>query len=111
MKWFVFLLAMLPAITLGGDLELLVFTRQGCGPCDAAKRAIADDPTLTAGYAVRVVDTKADPRLAREYRVETVPVFVVVRNGREVRRTTGFRGPERLRDWLTGKTNRRRWGR
>lgn len=111
MKWLVVLLAMLPAITLGGDLELLVFTRQGCGPCDAAKRAIADDPTLTAGYAVRVVDTKADPRLAREYRVETVPVFVVVRSGREVRRTTGFRGPERLRDWLTGKANRRRWGR
>lgn len=111
MRFLAFLLAMLPALALAGDLELLVFTRPGCSPCDAAKRAIADDPSLTAGYAVRIIDTKAEPALAREYGVSSVPVFVIVRDGREVRRTVGFRGAERLRDWITGKTNRRRWGR
>lgn len=109
MRWLAFVLAMLPALAIGGDLELLVFTRPGCAPCDAAKRAIAEDPTLTAGYAVRIVDTKAEPQLAREYRISSVPVFVLLRDGREIRRTVGFRGPERLREWLTGKANRRRW--
>lgn len=109
MRWLVLLLAAAPAIAIGGDLELLVFTRAGCAPCNAAKAAIAEDPSLTAGYDARVIDAKADSELAREYGVSSVPVFVIVRDGREVRRTVGFRGAERLREWLNGKANRRRW--
>lgn len=111
LKHVVLLFLALPAIAVAGDYELLVFTRKGCQPCEAAKHAIADDPTLTAGYVVRMIDTQSDQQMARDYRVTSVPVFVMLRGDREIRRQTGFRGPERLREWINGKENRRRLGR
>lgn len=88
--------------------DLLVFTRKGCGPCDQAKAAIEADRSITIGYTLRMVDTGDEPAEARRYGVRSVPTFVVVRDGREVRRTTGFSSADKLRAWLDQKGRRRR---
>jgi glutaredoxin len=89
-----------------GD-ELLVFTRPGCSPCENAKAALAADPSITTGFTVTHVDTRERPEEARRYRVSSVPVFVVVRDGREIRRRAGFTSGDELRDWLSNKSRRR----
>jgi thioredoxin 1 len=89
--------------------DLLVFTRPGCPPCEAAKAALAEDPSIAVGYKLQQVDVQQNREMARKYGVSSVPVFVIVRSGKEVRRTVGFRSVERLRDWLDSPKLRRRW--
>lgn len=102
-----YLLAVLLASPAAGD-ELLVFTREGCAPCRAAKAALAADSSIAAGYKVTIVDTKADPDLAKRYRIGSVPVFVIVRDGTEIRRKVGFDNARTLEAWLQNKRKIRR---
>lgn len=92
--------------------DLYIFTRQGCGPCDSLKRALAASPDITGGYTAHLIDTKADPELAQKYRVKSVPTLIVLgENKRELRRTTGFTSEASLRAWLDGKNRRLLWRR
>lgn len=91
--------------------DLFIFTREGCGPCESLKRALAANPGLTSGYTLYMVDTKADPQLSGRYRVKSVPTLVVMDKGKELRRTTGFTNEQSLRAWLDRKTRRLLWRR
>lgn len=82
-----------------GD-ELYVFSRPGCAPCDRLKAAIAADPSLVAGFEVYKVDTAQRPDIAKRWAVTAVPVCVIVRDGKELRRRLGFTNSDDLRDWL-----------
>lgn len=100
-------LMLLVAATKADDLYL--FTRPGCPPCDKLKAAIAADPSLVAGFDVYKVDTAARPDLAQTWKVSGVPVVVLVRDGKEIRRRVGFTTADDLRDWLDDTQFRRKF--
>lgn len=74
---------------LAGD-SLYVFSRPGCSPCESMHRALKADPSLLEGVDVFKVDTKERPDIARKFSVTSVPVVVLVRDGKEVRRRVGW---------------------
>ena len=80
--------------------DVYLFTKPGCPPCDKLKAAIASDPSLLVGLDVYKVDAAARPDIAKTWKVAGVPVVVLVRDGREVRRRVGFTTADDLRDWL-----------
>jgi thioredoxin-like negative regulator of GroEL len=73
-----------------GEAEkvLVVFWREGCGPCRAMKGVI---DSVAAKFAVRVVRVNADscPKTLGRFSVCSVPVVVVLLHGREVDRIEG----------------------
>jgi thioredoxin-related protein len=98
---------MTPSRSTGEDL--FIFTREGCSPCASLKRALASNPSLTSGFTVYMIDTKADPELAKKHRVKSVPTLVVLgESGKEIKRTTGYSSEPSLRAWLDDKQARRR---
>ncbi len=79
--------ALLAALSAPGQPVLLDFHADWCGPCRSmeptVRRLVAD------GYPVRMVNVDRDPALARQFRVDGVPTYVMVVDGREVDRTVG----------------------
>lgn len=78
-----------------GQPVLLDFYSDTCAPCrlmEPTVRRLAAD-----GYAVRQVNIGREPDVARQFRVDQVPTFILVVNDREMSRAVGTVSYERLR--------------
>jgi thiol-disulfide isomerase/thioredoxin len=80
------------------DAVLLDFTAQWCGPCQKVKPLI--DQMQQEGYPIKQIDVDRNPELAQRYRVQSMPTFVMVVDGREVDRVVGGGDPVVLRPRL-----------
>ncbi len=79
--------ALLAALSAPGQPVLLDFYADWCGPCRSMEPTVRR--LVAEGYPVRLVNVDQDPALARQFRVEGVPTYVLVVDGRETGRMVG----------------------
>jgi len=65
--------------------EVIALTASWCGPCKRNEPVIAR--LEKQGVKIRRVDIDENPTLAAKYHVTSVPTYLVLRNGKEVKRT------------------------
>jgi len=87
-----------PGAAAEPDNVLLDFTATWCGPCQAMSSIVSR--LERQGYPIRKVDVDQEPGLAARYRVQSIPCFVLVANGKEVDRVTGGTTEAQLRGML-----------
>lgn len=81
--------------------ELLIFSANWCGPCQALKADLKKDPSIVAGYEWGFIDVGTEKELTQRYKVTTVPTLIVLdKDNNEVKRQMGYMGPEKLKKWL-----------
>ncbi len=72
-----------------------------CGPCQMMAPEFAKAAAQAAGQAVFVkVNTDAQPEIAGQFRIQGIPAFALLRQGRLVAQTSGFQPAARLLDWM-----------
>ena len=80
---------------------LVDFWADWCGPCKMAAPEVRRLAQELAGKAlVLKVDTEAEPQLAGRYRVQSIPNFIVFRNGEPVLQRAGVAPRSEMRRWL-----------
>lgn len=78
-----------------GETVLLDFTSPYCGPCQQMLPVV--DRLASEGVDVRKIDVSKDPATAQRFGVDRWPTFIVMVDGREVKRIVGATSYEQLR--------------
>ncbi len=85
------------ALTGAGQSVMLDFYADWCGPCRAMSPTV--EALIAQGYPVQRINIDQNRPLAAKYRVQNIPCFVMLVDGREVDRvtnTTTFSRLERM---------------
>ena len=90
------------AAQLKGDLPLLLDVwADWCGPCKAFAPTIEQAAAPLSGRCrLAKLDSEANPRLAGQLGIRSIPSLILFKDGREVARQSGAMPLSQLLDWL-----------
>ena len=75
---------------------LVDFWATWCGPCQMVGPIVEELEEEVTDAKICKVDVDANPDLAREYRVMSIPTFLVFKDGQMVKRDMGAKPKEEL---------------
>ena len=78
---------------------LLYFTATWCGPCQKMQPLV--NRIVRDGGSIQTIDIDKDAALAKRFNVLSIPCFIRLEEGKEVKRVTGMDSERRLRELAT----------
>lgn len=86
---------------LKSDKPVLIdFWATWCGPC--MRQGPVIEALAEEGYAVGKVDVDAEPTLAQQFQVMSIPTLILFKDGKEAERIVGLSSKETLKNLLEG---------
>jgi len=82
---------------------LLIFSASWCQYCQIAKNDIDTNNSLSEvikKYDIIELDHAVDKEVFTGYNIKVLPTFVIMQNGREIGRSTGYNGYRSLYNFL-----------
>jgi thioredoxin-like negative regulator of GroEL len=77
-------------------MKILRFTASWCQPCKALAKNLEE---AKLNIPIEVVDIDVHTDLASDYGIRSIPTLVLIDENIEVKRTTGTKTIEQLKEW------------
>ena len=75
--------------------HILYFTADWCNPCKKVK-PIVEELNRDSSVKFQFIDVDQEIEMAKDMNVRSIPTFIVIDNGSEVKRSTGAQTKEQL---------------
>lgn len=79
---------------------LLDFYADWCGPCRMVGPIVAEIASERSDIKVGKINVDEQPELASQFQVMSIPMLVVVKNGKAVNQVVGYRPKEQIEAML-----------
>ena len=80
--------------------HILYFTADWCHPCKKVK-PIVEELNRDSSIKFQFIDVDQEVEMAKNMNVRSVPTFIVVENGSEVKRAVGAQTKEQLQELMS----------
>jgi thioredoxin 1 len=85
-------------------LHVLYFTADWCNPCKKVK-PIVEEINKDSVTKFQMIDVDSEMELTKKFEIRSVPTFILIKNGTEIKRTTGAQTREQLEDFINYEKN------
>ena len=73
------------------------FTADWCNPCKKVK-PIVEEMNRESSIKFQMIDVDSEAELVKKFEIRSVPTFILIENGIEIKRTSGAQTREQLQD-------------
>ena len=80
-------------------MHILYFTADWCNPCKRV-RPILEELNMDHHNKFQIIDVDSEIELAKKFEVRSIPTFILIDNGVEIKRSTGAQTREQLEELI-----------
>ena len=80
------------------------FTADWCNPCQKVK-PIVEEMNKDSVTKFQMIDVDSEMELTKKFEIRSVPTFILIKNGTEIKRTTGAQTREQLEAFINYEKN------
>lgn len=94
---------LIDAIALSETIKkdvLVIFTADWCQYCQKLKNDINRNPSIVEDKIICYIDKDNNKDLIKEYKVKSIPDYLILRDNIEIARQVGYYGKDELVEWL-----------
>jgi len=81
--------------------HILYFTAEWCNPCKRT-RPIAEEFNRDNVIKIQFIDADDNGELCRKFEIKAIPTFILIENGKEIRRINGAKTKEQIEEFING---------
>ncbi len=81
--------------------HILYFTADWCNPCKKVKPIVEELNRESADVKFQVIDADLELELVKSFEVRSVPTFIVLEDGVEIKRTSGAQTRQQLESLMS----------
>jgi thioredoxin 1 len=82
--------------------SVFYFTADWCSPCKKVKPIVEELNKENLGTMFYIIDVDIEIEMAKKFEIQSVPTFVLIKNGVESNRITGAKTREELLEFTNG---------
>ncbi len=85
-------------------LHVLYFTADWCNPCKKVK-PIVEEINKDSITKFQIIDVDLEMELAKKFEIRSVPTFILLESGKEIKRITGAQTKGQLEEFINYEKN------
>jgi len=82
-------------------INVFYFTADWCQPCKNIKPIIKEINRDKSGLKFHMIDADIEQELVQKFKIQSLPTFIIINQGKEIQRLTGLQTKEKLQEFLT----------
>lgn len=80
-------------------MHILYFTADWCNPCKRV-RPIVEELNMDHHNKFQIIDVDSEMELAKKFEIRSIPTFILIDDGVEIKRSTGAQTREQLEELI-----------